>query len=155
MPSFLLPLPLALQGILIVTDEFFFHRKRGLPAWEKYGHPVDMLFTMIPYLVAILFPFGAVSSAWFIAFSVLSSVIITKDEWVHTRLANAPEHWLHSLLFIVHPVSFFSVWAMWKPESPLGAFGRTVMLTQVLLMLAFACYHFVWWFFVKGAKKEK
>src|SRR5262245_66006812 len=32
-----------LQMIFIAVDEIHFHRRRGLPRWERLGHPLDTL----------------------------------------------------------------------------------------------------------------
>ena len=39
----LLYLPFAVQGLAILVDEFWFHHRRGLPRWERLGHPIDTL----------------------------------------------------------------------------------------------------------------
>ena len=39
----LLMLPIALQAMAMVVDEGWFHRRRGLPRWERLGHPLDTL----------------------------------------------------------------------------------------------------------------
>ena len=36
-------IPIVLQGVIMVVDEGWFHRTRGLPRWERIGHPLDTL----------------------------------------------------------------------------------------------------------------
>lgn len=103
----------------MLIDEFYFHWKRNLPKWERWGHPVDTFFFLIP--VSIL-SFCPPSEAWqitYILISVVSSIIITKDEWVHRERSPALEQWLHSILFMLHPVVLitgFFVWSeAWAP----------------------------------------
>lgn len=51
-------LPFALQALTISIDEFWFHRRRGLPIWERIGHPMDT-FTILICMGYVLFvPFS-------------------------------------------------------------------------------------------------
>ena len=110
----ILILPLLLQGFLIAVDEFIFHRRRGLPKWEKWGHPLDTLTFILPLSLAVFFSFKPELTVTFLCLSVFSSLFVTKDEFLHARICEPGEHWLHSLLFVVHPVSFFSIFWLWK-----------------------------------------
>jgi hypothetical protein len=47
-------------------------------------------------------------------------LLITKDEWVHADQCNAGEHWLHSVLFVVHPVVLITAGLMWADAAPLN-----------------------------------
>jgi 2-polyprenyl-6-hydroxyphenyl methylase / 3-demethylubiquinone-9 3-methyltransferase len=38
-----LVVPLGLQALAMAVDEAYFHRRRGLPRWERIGHPLDTL----------------------------------------------------------------------------------------------------------------
>ncbi len=51
----LLLLPVLMQGLAMFVDEFVFHRRRGLPRWERLGHPLDTLMVALCYgwLVAV------------------------------------------------------------------------------------------------------
>jgi hypothetical protein len=107
-------LPIGIQGLVMVWDEFVFHRSRNLPKWERWGHPLDTL----TLLVLILFVRWAsptdAAKIFFISWSVFSCLFVTKDEWVHTRFCSGGEHWLHALLFSLHPLSCFSLWKLWQ-----------------------------------------
>ncbi len=41
--SIFLFIPFALQTCCMAVDEVHFHRQRGLPRWERLGHPLDTL----------------------------------------------------------------------------------------------------------------
>jgi len=36
-------MPLGVQGAAMVVDELYFHRRRGLGACERIGHPLDTM----------------------------------------------------------------------------------------------------------------
>lgn len=48
----LLLLPLAVQGLAILLDEFHLHFARGLPRWGLIGHPPDTLQGVGSHIVA-------------------------------------------------------------------------------------------------------
>lgn len=92
----------------MITDEFYFHRKRGLPRWERIGHPIDTLSVILPLSLLVLGASGPVY--WGLA--AFSTLLVTKDEWVHVRACSPFEQWLHSLLFVLHPIMFFVSWTL-------------------------------------------
>ncbi|MES3037612.1 MAG: hypothetical protein V4736_06865, partial [Bdellovibrionota bacterium] len=92
------------QGLLLVADEIFFHYRRGLPAWERWGHPLDTLTVLLPFISLFLFPENLFL---FAGLALISTLFVTKDEWVHNEECGPGEQWLHSLLFILHPVVFY------------------------------------------------
>jgi hypothetical protein len=96
----------SLQGGLLLIDEFYFHRRRGLGLWERVGHPIDNLLLFFPLVFAFFRGPESDTARWiYFGFSALSCLLITKDEWVHTRECGASENWLHALLFVLHPVA--------------------------------------------------
>lgn len=103
----LLYLPFILQGLCMLVDEFYFHEKRGLPLWEKLGHPLDTLTVGICYAYLL---FGSPHLMVYVALASFSCLFITKDEWIHTEKCSAPENWLHAMLFVLHPLSFLSAY---------------------------------------------
>lgn len=106
-------LPIALQGVVMVFDELIFHRQRSLPKWERWGHPLDTL-TLIGLILFIRWaPFTEGPKLFFIGWSIFSCLFVTKDEWVHKDKCNAGEHWVHALLFSLHPLTCLSLWKMW------------------------------------------
>ena len=53
--NFLL-LPFGLQMFCMAFDELYFHRRRGLPQWERIGHPLDTLTVVICLLWLLSVP---------------------------------------------------------------------------------------------------
>ncbi len=49
----------------------------------------------------------------YISLSALSSILVTKDEFVHKEHCPASEHWLHALLFTLHPITLTCAGFMW------------------------------------------
>ncbi|MEO5970739.1 MAG: hypothetical protein ABIQ95_12505 [Bdellovibrionia bacterium] len=146
--------PYLLQMLVMTIDEFYFHRKRGLPLWEAYGHPLDTLSVLLCYgFVSISSP----SPLNTIIYSVLLSIsclLITKDEWVHQKLCSGMEQWLHSILFVLHPItlglagwgwvqggihSFYGEFTSWTPSL------LNFIKFQMFMILLFMIYQFFYW----------
>ena len=108
----LLFIPLLLQGLAIGVDEFYFHKKRGLGKWERIGHPVDTFFMLACIGVTLLFKFSD-GIVLYSVLSVFSCLIITKDEWIHTKECPPAEMWLHAVLFVLHPISLCVIGYIW------------------------------------------
>ncbi len=131
-----------LQILLMIADEFIFHWRRNLPKWERLGHPVDTLSFLFPFLIL---GFAPQTQSWkiaYIALSVLSCLIITKDEWVHSEVSPASEQWLHANLFVLHPVVLISAFFLWQDQS-------LQLLFQAMSMgiFIFMLYQFLFWNF--------
>lgn len=139
MSSFLF-LPLVLQSLLILIDEVYFHRKRGLPDWEVYGHPLDSLSVAAPFAVVVFAPFSPASLTLYLVLAAFSSLFITKDEFLHAHVCTPMEHWLHSLLFVLHPIVFMAAGWLWY----LGE-GVWFLRAQLGLVLCFTLYQFLYW----------
>ena len=125
-------------------DEFKFHHQRGLKKWERIGHPIDSLFFLIPFLYTLKFT----STYLFIGLCIFSSLLVTKDEFVHAKECGASEQWLHSVLFLMHPVAFVGLWVAWQNN-----FVVIVQL-QSLLIFMFMLYQVIYWNFIVGAQNE-
>ncbi len=138
----LVPLALtvfALQGLLMLADEFWFHRRREIPRWERIGHPLDTLTVLSPLLLALLFPPASPWIATFLGLAIFSSLFVTKDEWVHARLCVPGEQWLHAVLFLLHPVLFVMIFLLWRA-------GETGWITlQAVLVTAFLAWQTLYW----------
>lgn len=113
----------------MAIDEFYFHHRRKLPAWERRGHPMDTFF----YLLALTWMWLAGSGAWTAGLAVFSTLLITKDEFIHGKLCSPGEHWLHSVLFILHPVCLYLAFASAGTWSP----GILVILVLFLFFQIF------------------
>jgi 2-polyprenyl-6-hydroxyphenyl methylase / 3-demethylubiquinone-9 3-methyltransferase len=130
----------ALQGAAMVVDEIWFHHRRELPRWERIGHPLDTLTVAlcIGWLLATSPSHGAALPVY-ATLAIVSTLFVTKDEWVHAGACTAGEQWLHSVLFTLHPVllaTFAYVW--WH--------GYTELLVgQLAVTLAFMTYQVVYW----------
>jgi hypothetical protein len=121
---YLILFPFLLQTAVIFIDEFYFHWKRGLPRWERIGHPLDTLSTLLCFAYVLIFPCDALHLKIYIGLALFSCVFVTKDEFVHKECCPASEQWLHALLFINHPIilSLLGIlWAVCKAD-PLPSF---------------------------------
>lgn len=136
-----LVVPMVLQGLAMVVDEGVFHRRRGLPRWERLGHPLDTLTVAATLgFACVADPRASYALPVYVALAVFSSLFVTKDEPVHARLCNAGEQWLHAVLFVLHPVVFFCTALLWRD----GGY-RGVMLAQLSLTVGFGLYQLIYW----------
>lgn len=120
----LAPIPFVIHGIAMLVDEAWFHRRRGLPVWERVGHPLDTLSVLACYAMALALPRTAVGFAVFVSAAVFSCLFVTKDEWMHARHCTGGEMWLHSFLFVMHPILLGIVGAWWLATSPPADLSR-------------------------------
>ncbi len=132
----LLYLPFILQGLCMFVDEFYFHEKRGLLLWEKVGHPLDTLTVLSCYSYLI---WGGADLSIYLILCGLSCLFITKDEFVHQGVCPAAEHWLHALLFILHPLSFLSAYLLWQTGE------LSFLKVQTVVILIFMFYQTLRW----------
>jgi len=80
----LLLLPALLQMLAMAVDEFVFHRRRGLPRWERLGHPLDTLTAAACYgWLAFAPPSESSTLGVYVGLCAFSCLFITKDEFVH------------------------------------------------------------------------
>lgn len=145
----LLIAPFLLQGIAISFDEFYFHHKRGLGWWERLGHPFDTISILICYSFILNSPPTPQNILIYISLSVFSSLLITKDEFVHNKECGPSEQWLHSVLFVVHPVTLFVLGLMWNNSisvSPdeLQIFSKFIK-GQFIFICLFLTYQILYW----------
>ena len=139
MTALLAAVPFGIQGLVTVFDEFYFHRRRGLPQWERIGHPLDTLTVLGCYAVALALPLTAVSFRIYVALALFSCLFVTKDEIVHAKYCDPLEHWVHALLFVLHPIVLASMGFLWLREA------RALMLVQGSITLAFGLYQTLYW----------
>ncbi len=156
----ILLLPFLIQGIVITFDEWYFHRKRGLPKWERIGHPLDTASVLICLLFPLLFPYTPGSLKVFIGLAIGSCLFVTKDEFVHKEHCPAMEQWVHALLFLNHPVLLTAtalVWTLFDAHSTpiwltplLGyiAFFKTFLILQAAMAASFMFYQIIYWNFL-------
>jgi hypothetical protein len=110
---FLSLIPFVLQAVVMVFDEGYFHIRRGLPKWERIGHPIDTLSVLVCMGFVLFVPFSMKALVLYISLAAFSSLLVTKDEFVHKAHCPASEQWLHALLFTLHPITLTSAGFMW------------------------------------------
>jgi hypothetical protein len=137
----ILLLPAFLQAAAMLADELIFHRRRGLPRWERLGHPLDTSSVALCYAWLVTTPASAPHAlAVYVALCAVSCLLITKDEFVHSKLCEPSENWLHALLFVLHPIVFLAFGLIWRAES--GPWPLKVALGSTLAWLG---YQVVYW----------
>lgn len=146
----LLIIPFLLQGLLMFVDEFYFHHKRGLPLWERLGHPLDTLTTLACYVFILMNEPSTNHILIYIGLACFSCLFVTKDEFVHAQECKAPEIWLHSILFILHPITFLVAAIIWA--YPIFSLQNQSLLFsalkgQTLLIVCFLIYQIIYWSF--------
>lgn len=133
--------PMLLQGLAMLVDEGVFHRRRGLPRWERIGHPLDTLTVVLTFGFALFTdPAAPHALPAYVALALFSSIFVTKDEPVHARVCGPGEQWLHAVLFVLHPVVFLCYALLWR-----GGGHRGVMALQLALTAAFGLYQLIYW----------
>ncbi len=131
----LLVLPLVLQAAVMAVDEGWFHRRRGLPRWERVGHPLDTLSVAVTYIWAL----AGGSTLGYAVLAFGSCLFITKDEFVHRRLCRPGECWVHALLFVLHPIVFVAFALLLRA-------GHTALAgLQLAVTLGFGAYQLLYW----------
>ncbi len=106
-------IPFFLQAIAIAIDEGYFHVRRGLPKWERIGHPIDTLSVLLCMGFVIWVPFSTKSLIIYCILAGFSSFLVTKDEFVHKEHCPALENWLHAVLFTLHPITLICAGLIW------------------------------------------
>lgn len=96
------PAPYLVHALAMAADEAWYHRRRGLGRWERWGHPADTLTVLVCYLLALAAP--AAGLGLYLAAAAFSTLFVTKDEWIHAGACTGGEMWLHAFLFALHPV---------------------------------------------------
>lgn len=141
MRAFWVFIPFLVQGAVIGYDEFYYHLKRGLPKWERIGHPIDTFSLVVCLAFVRLVPFSQSTLVWYILLSLISCLLVTKDEFIHHECCPAKEQWLHALLFINHPIVLLCMGWMWSAGTLYHPF-LTIQLTVVTL---FCLYQLIYW----------
>ncbi|MEK6578175.1 MAG: hypothetical protein AABZ55_03020 [Bdellovibrionota bacterium] len=143
-----LTLPFAAQGLAMLFDEFWFHRARSLPRWERIGHPMDSLSVLLCYFFIFLNSPTYSNLYIYIGLCLFSCILVTKDEFVHKLECNSGELWLHSVLFILHPVVFGAAGFIWFLEAPIQSRLFNLLIGQSFVILIFSLYQTVYWNFL-------
>lgn len=130
---------MALQALVMLVDELLFHRRRGLPRWERVGHPVDTLSVLACYGVSLWLPPTQSNLTVYIGLAASSCLLVTKDELVHAARCEPAEQWLHSVLFVLHPIVLAAVALLWVQQA------RTLLWLSASLTAAFGLYQASYW----------
>ncbi len=149
-------IPFIVQGLVIFFDEYIFHVKRGLPKWERIGHPLDTLSVIACFAFILLVPYDPAGIKYYVALAVFSCLLVTKDEFVHKHHCPAAEHWLHAILFVNHSVLLTAMGLMWPKLHGKNIFDwlpEASLLTPFLYFQAFCAtaffvYQVVYWNFI-------
>jgi hypothetical protein len=155
--SKLILLPFLIQSILMFIDEFYFHHKRGLPKWERIGHPIDTLFLLLPFFIFNFLPFTKLTSIAAGILILISSLIIIKDEWVHKEHSSGGENALHALLFMIHPLVLISSFAIWRfPWILKKAFvsAETYLQFAMISIGIFLIYQIIYWNIIYAKRNQ-
>ena len=132
--------PIVLQALAMVVDEGWYHQRRELPRWERIGHPLDTL-TIAACLGWLLVaePGAPAALPVYAGLAIGSCLFVTKDEAVHARLCSPGEHWLHAVLFVLHPIVLAAFALLWWTGHP------GLLAGQLAVTLAFCTYQIVRW----------
>jgi 2-polyprenyl-6-hydroxyphenyl methylase / 3-demethylubiquinone-9 3-methyltransferase len=127
--------PIGLQAIAMIADEGWCHRRRELPRWERIGHPLDTL--------TLALCLGWLLAGWplagYVVLAIASTLFVTKDEAVHAQRCTAFEHWLHAVLFALHPIVLAAfAYLAWTGHT-------TVLAVQLAVTLGFMAYQIAYW----------
>jgi hypothetical protein len=140
----------AAQGLVLGIDEKFFHHRRELPRWERWGHPLDTLSVLLCLAVTLLFPAQSPWTGIYFGLAVISCLCVTKDEWVHSTVCPPAENWLHALLFLLHPALLWAIYSLWERQ---GDLARFILKAETLLCALVLAYQFIYWNFVWRPRK--
>ena len=153
-------IPFVLQTIAIGIDEVWFHHRRGLPRWERIGHPIDTFSVLLCMGYVLFVPYSKQAILPYALFAIISSLMVTKDEFVHKEHCPASEQWLHAILFILHPIVLLAAALIWPAaqgietapwlSSWLGhkEILHSFLTVQFLAMFLFMLYQIVYWNFI-------
>lgn len=163
---FMILIPFLVQSIVHGLDEYYFHLKRGLPRWERIGHPIDTLSVLICLLFVYFVPYSSMALKIYIGLAIFSCVLVTKDEFVHKHHCPAFEHFLHAFLFLNHPIVLTSVALLWPflsfqdgmlwllPWKQYHALLGYFVIFQIAVISAVFLYQVIYWNFIWKPTKE-
>ena len=110
------------------------HHQRGLTLWERLGHPLDTLTVFVTLSYIVINDYTEQGQMIYIMLSIFSCLFITKDEFIHTEVCSAFEHWLHAVLFILHPMIFLCAGILWKYRPQDEFLNYWAVLTGLFMM---------------------
>ena len=146
-------LPFALQVICMAFDELYFHRRRVMAKWERLGHPLDTLTVIICLVWLLLTQPNSTNLLVYAILGIFSTIFITKDEWQHQKYCESGEHWLHALLFVLHPLVLIAAGLLWYAKQP-GEIHRLIsydgweyyqLMVGCLMIFGCGIYQLLYW----------
>lgn len=146
--------------LVINFDEFYFHVRRGLPKWERLGHPLDTLTVLGCFAFILFVPFSSFFLKVYIGLAIFSCIFVTKDEFIHKECCPASEQWLHSILFLNHPIVLTAAGLLWPiiqgANAPVWLSGLVPHAANLKLIFSyqtgsialFLLYQTIYWNFI-------
>jgi hypothetical protein len=128
------------QAGAMFVDEHRFHRRRGLARWERLGHPLDTLTVLACYAWLLAEPPTRAHAIVYVALVMGSSLFVTKDEPTHALRCTPGEHWLHALLFVLHPMVLLGAGWLWWTRAPAVLLALAAASTA-----SFGLYQLLYW----------
>jgi hypothetical protein len=134
---------IVLHGMVTVVDEGF-HRGRGLPRWERIGHPLGTLTIAgcLSWLLAVpRAEATAVTLPLYLVLAAGSTWFVVKDEVVHAQAprCTAGERMAHAMLFVLHPAALAAFAYLWWIDA------SALLVGQLGVALAFMAYQAIYW----------
>lgn len=136
------------------VDEFWFHHRRTVPQWEWLGHTLDTSVFLACLACPLLLPPAPSNLLLYGLLAVVSCILITKDEFIHQRLCSGGEHWMHSVLFILHPIVLTATAFLWISTgagalnglpAPSPTLARAMLLLQIIFVFGFLAFQIAYW----------
>ena len=145
-------LPFFVQGLVMFVDEFYFHLRRGLPLWERIGHPIDTFSVVLCYGMILWLAPTQENLVVYGGLCLFSCALVTKDEFVHRREnCSGGENWLHSVLFVLHPLVLSLAGLIWYDHSMATDTNLNLWMglkIQAALTVVFLLYQVTYWSFL-------
>lgn len=120
------------------------HHKRDLKLWERFGHPLDTLTVFVTFSYIVINDYTEQNLVVFVILSIFSCFFITKDEFIHTEVCGPLEHWLHALLFILHPLVFLCAGILWKNDASSGFLDYWALLIGIFMIYQILRWSIPW-----------
>jgi hypothetical protein len=138
-----LVVPFGLQAAALLFDDFYFHRRRGLPLWERLGHPIDTASVLACFVFLLRVPQSPSAIRIYAVLAIVSCLCVTKDEFVHAEKCSGGEHWLHAVSFILHPLVLIAGALLWHLPDNAGA--QLLLRAQTALLALVFAYQVLYW----------
>lgn len=141
-------LPFSLQSLAMGLDEGWFHPRRTVPRQEWLGHALDTAVFLLCLDCPLLLAPTAPHLGQYAVVAVLSSLLVTKDELGPHLACTGGEHWVHAVLFLLHPLVLLATACLWFAPRllqagfpmPSATAARDLLGAQALLVGAFLLF---------------